>query len=214
MPCELAQRLSLRRELKTRFRPRKWWRHYETRGYLERSPGRSLGPLRVHTAAVCDAGLPIPLRPEVVDLTFRLGVPNFETILLGLLEELVIEGAGAAEEVKSSNRVLLEETPCLTDLRDPFWGGSFLPMGAYRQKMFEPGSRQAPLWWEPVRTCAYGFRKRTGARWGIECAEQLGDAVWVGGRPETRTGKRKGPPRWAERRTTIRRGVQRNKRRL
>ena len=55
------------------------------------------------TVVVCDAGLPIPLGPEVVDLTFRFGVPAFETVILGLLEELVIEGATAAEEVKSNN---------------------------------------------------------------------------------------------------------------
>ncbi len=55
------------------------------------------------TVMVCDAGLPIPLGPEVVDLAFRFGVPPFETVLSGLLEELVIEGATAAEEVKSGN---------------------------------------------------------------------------------------------------------------
>ena len=42
---------------------------------------------------VCDAGLPIPPGPEVVDLAFRFGVPSFETVLSGVLEELVIEGA-------------------------------------------------------------------------------------------------------------------------
>jgi D-ribose pyranase len=49
---------------------------------------------------VCDAGLPIPPGPEVVDLAFRFGVPSFETVLSGLLEELVVEGATAAEEVE------------------------------------------------------------------------------------------------------------------
>ena len=60
------------------------------------------------TVVVCDAGLPIPPGPEVVDLAFRFGVPAFETVLLGLLEELVIEGAAAAEEVKSNNPVCHE----------------------------------------------------------------------------------------------------------
>ncbi len=55
------------------------------------------------TVVVCDAGLPIPPGPEVVDLAFRFGVPPFETVLSGLLEELVIEGATAAEEVKNGN---------------------------------------------------------------------------------------------------------------
>lgn len=52
---------------------------------------------------VCDAGLPISDGPEVVDLAFRFGVPSFETVLSGLLEELVAEGAVAAEEAKEQN---------------------------------------------------------------------------------------------------------------
>ncbi len=50
---------------------------------------------------VCDAGLPIPPVPAVVDLAFRFGVPSFETVLSGLLEELVVEGTIAAEEVEA-----------------------------------------------------------------------------------------------------------------
>ncbi len=52
---------------------------------------------------VCDAGLPIPSGPEVVDLAFRFGVPPFEIVLSGLLEELVIEGYVAASEVESAS---------------------------------------------------------------------------------------------------------------
>ena len=53
---------------------------------------------------VCDAGLPIPSGPAVVDLAFRFGVPAFDIVLSGLLEELVVEGAIAAEEVESNPR--------------------------------------------------------------------------------------------------------------
>jgi D-ribose pyranase len=58
-----------------------------------------------HTDAlvVCDAGLPIPSGPEIVALAFRFGVPSFETVLSGILEELVIEGAIAAEETEAQN---------------------------------------------------------------------------------------------------------------
>ena len=49
---------------------------------------------------VCDAGLPILSGPEVVDLAFRFGVPSFEVVLSGLLEELVVEGATAAREAE------------------------------------------------------------------------------------------------------------------
>lgn len=52
---------------------------------------------------VCDAGLPTPPGPEVVDLAFRFGVPSFETVLSGILEELVLEGATSAEETEVQN---------------------------------------------------------------------------------------------------------------
>ncbi|MFE3636754.1 D-ribose pyranase [Streptomyces cellostaticus] len=52
---------------------------------------------------VCDAGLPIPDGPRVVDLAFRAGVPSFAEVLDGLLAELVVEGATAAEEVRGAN---------------------------------------------------------------------------------------------------------------
>lgn len=51
---------------------------------------------------VCDAGLPIPTGPAVVDLAFRLGLPSFEAVLSGLLEEIVVEGATAAEESREN----------------------------------------------------------------------------------------------------------------
>ncbi|MFF7449081.1 MULTISPECIES: D-ribose pyranase [unclassified Streptomyces] len=52
---------------------------------------------------VCDAGMPIPQGPRVVDLAFRAGVPSFAEVLEGLLEELVVEGATAATEVRDAN---------------------------------------------------------------------------------------------------------------
>ncbi|MFD8232619.1 D-ribose pyranase [Streptomyces sp. NPDC059696] len=52
---------------------------------------------------VCDAGMPIPDGPRVVDLAFRAGVPAFAEVLDGLLAELVIEGATAARELREAN---------------------------------------------------------------------------------------------------------------
>ncbi|MEU9518317.1 D-ribose pyranase [Streptomyces sp. NPDC048224] len=52
---------------------------------------------------VCDAGLPVPDGPRVVDLAFRAGVPSFAEVLDGLLGELVVEGATAATEVREAN---------------------------------------------------------------------------------------------------------------
>ncbi|MGX9886930.1 D-ribose pyranase [Streptomyces sp. NPDC002276] len=53
---------------------------------------------------VCDAGMPIPAGPRVVDLAFRAGVPSFAEVLDGLLAELVVEGATAAREIRGANR--------------------------------------------------------------------------------------------------------------
>jgi D-ribose pyranase len=65
---------------------------------------------------ICDAGLPIPAGPGVVDLAFRYGVPSFEAVLSGLLEELVVEGATAAEEVDRNPRSHNLLTRSLPDL--------------------------------------------------------------------------------------------------
>lgn len=52
---------------------------------------------------VCDAGMPIPDGPRVVDLAFTAGVPSFAEVLDGLLAELAVEGATAATEVRDAN---------------------------------------------------------------------------------------------------------------
>ncbi|TDT40900.1 D-ribose pyranase [Streptomyces sp. BK208] len=52
---------------------------------------------------VCDAGMPLPDGPRVVDLAFRAGVPSFAEVVDGLLAELVVEGATAAREVREAN---------------------------------------------------------------------------------------------------------------
>ncbi|MFJ8251511.1 MULTISPECIES: D-ribose pyranase [unclassified Streptomyces] len=55
------------------------------------------------TVLVCDAGMPIPPGPRVIDLAFRAGTPSFAEVLDGLLDELVVEGATAAQEVRDAN---------------------------------------------------------------------------------------------------------------
>ncbi|MFG3366504.1 D-ribose pyranase [Streptomyces sp. NPDC048156] len=52
---------------------------------------------------VCDAGMPIPVGPRVVDLAFRAGVPSFAEVVDGLLDELVVEGGTAAAEIRDAN---------------------------------------------------------------------------------------------------------------
>ncbi|QIN82424.1 D-ribose pyranase [Rubrobacter tropicus] len=67
-----------------------------------RLAGELAGLGHTDLVVVCDAGFPIPPGPSVVDLAFRFGVPSFGTVLFGLLEEIVVEGATAAEEIKEN----------------------------------------------------------------------------------------------------------------
>ncbi|MET7637778.1 D-ribose pyranase [Streptomyces sp. NPDC005438] len=85
-------------------------------GILNRHLAGALAQLG-HTdhVVVCDVGLPIPPGPFVVDLAFRAGVPSFAEVLEGLLEELEVEGAVAAEEVRGRN----PEVTALLDARFP-----------------------------------------------------------------------------------------------
>jgi D-ribose pyranase len=79
-------------------------------GILNRHLAGALAELgHGHGVLVCDAGMPIPDGPRVVDLAFRAGVPSFAEVLDGLLAELVVEDATAAEEVRKAN-------PAATDL--------------------------------------------------------------------------------------------------
>ncbi len=73
-------------------------------GILNRDLSGALAELgHGDTVLVCDAGMPIPAGPRVVDLAFVAGVPSFADVLDGLLGELVIEGATAACEVAGVN---------------------------------------------------------------------------------------------------------------
>ncbi|MGI5139842.1 MULTISPECIES: D-ribose pyranase [unclassified Streptomyces] len=74
------------------------------RGILNRHLAGALAELgHGQRVLVCDAGMPIPAGPRVVDLAFRAGVPSFAEVLDGLLDELVVEGATAAHEVRDAN---------------------------------------------------------------------------------------------------------------
>ncbi|MEU5308393.1 D-ribose pyranase [Streptomyces sp. NPDC021562] len=73
-------------------------------GILNRHLSGALAELgHGHGVLVCDAGMPIPRGPRVVDLAFRAGVPSFAEVLEGLLDELVVEGATAATEIRAAN---------------------------------------------------------------------------------------------------------------
>ncbi|SMB82675.1 ribose transport protein RbsD [Pasteurella testudinis DSM 23072] len=52
---------------------------------------------------VCDAGLPIPLETERVDLALTAGVPHFLQTVAVVTQEMFVESAVLAEEIKTKN---------------------------------------------------------------------------------------------------------------
>jgi D-ribose pyranase len=63
-----------------------------------------------HTDALCiaDAGLPISSLTERIDLAVKPGVPPFLDVLGAVLEELVVERAVVAEEIRKKSPAVLE----------------------------------------------------------------------------------------------------------
>ncbi|SFE21152.1 ribose transport protein RbsD [Lentibacillus persicus] len=58
------------------------------------------------TLIIADCGLPIPDNTAAIDLSVKLGTPDFRTVLEAVAEDMVIEEMTLAEEVKTSNPVL------------------------------------------------------------------------------------------------------------
>lgn len=65
---------------------------------------------------IADCGLPIPRSVEVIDLSLVFGVPRFAAVLDALMNEIVAEGAVAAEEVSGTEAEawMLDKLPRLT----------------------------------------------------------------------------------------------------
>ncbi len=63
-----------------------------------------------HTDALCiaDAGLPISSLTERIDLAVRPGLPPFLDVLGAVLEELVVERAVVAGEIREKSPIVLE----------------------------------------------------------------------------------------------------------
>ena len=59
---------------------------------------------------ICDSGLPIPQTVERVDLALKPGTPKFKEVLTAVLDDLVVEGAIIAQEMKEESPQLWEET--------------------------------------------------------------------------------------------------------
>ncbi len=58
---------------------------------------------------VTDAGLPIALPVERVDLAIKAGLPAFLDVLDVVLDELQIEGAVLSEEIRSASPQMLDQ---------------------------------------------------------------------------------------------------------
>lgn len=61
------------------------------------------------TLTVADAGLPIPAASERIDLALTAGVPSFTQTLQAILEELFVEKAIVAEEMKVVSPQIFED---------------------------------------------------------------------------------------------------------
>lgn len=55
---------------------------------------------------IADCGLPIPDGVTCIDLAYKLGEPGFQTILDVVLDDVKVEQAYVAEEVKQANEVI------------------------------------------------------------------------------------------------------------
>lgn len=65
---------------------------------------------------ICDAGLPIPLSVERIDLALTAGVPSFLQTLNVVTNEMYVERVVIAEEIKEKNPEIL--TALLTQLQN------------------------------------------------------------------------------------------------
>lgn len=57
---------------------------------------------------ICDAGMPIPKNIPIVDLAVIGGVPTFKQVFDAILDEVAVEKYTMAEEVKDTNKDLLD----------------------------------------------------------------------------------------------------------
>lgn len=59
--------------------------------------------------SIGDAGMPVPLTTEKIDLAVSKGLPSFMDVLKNVLEELEVQRIYLAEEIKDQNPALLAE---------------------------------------------------------------------------------------------------------
>lgn len=59
--------------------------------------------------SIGDAGMPVPMKTEKIDLAITNGLPSFMAVLENVLEELAVQRIFLAEEIKSENPEMLKK---------------------------------------------------------------------------------------------------------
>lgn len=59
--------------------------------------------------SIGDAGMPVPMTTEKIDLAVAKGIPSFLQVLDNVLEELEVQHVYLAEEIKIQNPTMLNE---------------------------------------------------------------------------------------------------------
>jgi D-ribose pyranase len=67
---------------------------------------------------IADCGLPIPDGVTCIDLAYRLGEPSFSTILDVVLDDLKVEKAIIASEIKDANAITEQQIKQQIDVLD------------------------------------------------------------------------------------------------
>jgi len=96
------------------------------KGTLLNSEISSLVSRLGHTDSVVvgDAGLPIPAGPQRIDLALTQGIPSFMQVVKTVTEEMQVESAIIAEEIKTHNPQLHSELLALLDLLQQHQGNT------------------------------------------------------------------------------------------
>jgi D-ribose pyranase len=96
------------------------------KGTLLNSEISSLVSRLGHTDSVVigDAGLPIPAGPQRIDLALTHGIPSFMQVVQTVTEEMQVESAIIAEEIKTHNPQLHSELLALLDLLQQHQGNT------------------------------------------------------------------------------------------
>lgn len=63
--------------------------------------------------SIGDAGMPVPMGTEKIDLAVDNGIPSFMQVLTNVLEELEVQRIYLAEEIKTENPKMLENIKAL-----------------------------------------------------------------------------------------------------